>query len=67
MVMPDHIPIHSDPDILGGTLVFQGTRVPAQTLLDYLTGGFSLQEILEYFPSINEEDARESLKLAHAK
>jgi len=57
-------PISSDPEVLGGALVFQGTRVPVQSLLDYLNDGFSLQEFLEYFPSVRREDADEFLKLA---
>lgn len=55
-------PISSNPEILGGSLVFQGTRVPAQTLLDYLTDGFSLDQFLEFFPSVRREDAEEFLK-----
>jgi uncharacterized protein (DUF433 family) len=66
MLTLDHSPVHSDPKILGGTLVFRGTRVPAQTLLDYLDDGFSLAEFIENFPSVSEEDAREFLKLARA-
>lgn len=57
-------PISSNPEILGGSLVFQGTRVPAQTLLDYLTDGFSLDQFLEFFPSVRRDDAEEFLKLA---
>ena len=49
---------------MGGTLVFRGTRVPAQTLLDYLSDGFSMEEFLEMFPSVNGEDAAEFLRLA---
>ena len=49
---------------MGGTLVFRGSRVPAQTLLDYLDDGFSLEEFLEMFPSVNREDALEFLHLA---
>ena len=64
MVTLDHSPVHSDPNILGGTLVFRGTRVPAQTLLDYLDDGFTLLEFFVNFPSVAEEDAREFLKLA---
>ena len=64
MLTLDHSPVHSDPKILGGTLVFRSTRVPAQTLLDYLDDGFSLAEFIENFPSVSEEDAREFLKLA---
>jgi hypothetical protein len=39
-----------DPEILGGTPVFRGTRVPVQTLFDYLEGGETLEEFLEGFP-----------------
>ena len=49
---------------MGGTLVFRGTRVPAQTLLDYLNDGYSLNEFLEWFPSVQRADAEEFLKLA---
>ena len=56
-------PISSDPAILGGVLVFHGTRVPAQTLLDYLSDEFSLEEFLENFPSVRREDALAFLKL----
>ncbi len=64
MLMLDHSPVHSDPKILGGTLVFRGSRVPAQAFLDYLDDGFSLEEFIENFPSVSEGDAREFLKLA---
>lgn len=43
--------IHSDPEILGGTPVFVGTRVPAQSLFDYLEAGDALATFLEDFPS----------------
>jgi uncharacterized protein (DUF433 family) len=56
--------VHSDPDILGGTPVFIGTRVPFRTLLDYLTGGESLDEFLEDFPSVGREWAEAALRLA---
>lgn len=56
--------IHSDPDILGGTPVFVGTRVPVQNLLDYLQAGDSLSEFLEDFPSVTREQAVEALKMA---
>lgn len=49
--------IHSDPEILGGTPVFIGTRVPVQTLLAYLAGGHPLAEFLEDFPSVTREQA----------
>ena len=46
---------HSDPDILGGTPVFVGTRVPAQALIDYLEGGHALEEFLDDFPTVSRE------------
>lgn len=42
--------VHSVPDVLGGTPVFLGTRVPVQTLFDYLEGGETLDEFLRQFP-----------------
>ncbi|XZN91392.1 MAG: DUF433 domain-containing protein [Microcoleus sp.] len=56
--------IHSDPDILGGTPVFMGTRVPMKTLLDYLEAGDSLNEFLDHFPSVTREQAISVLELA---
>ena len=41
-----------DPDILGGTPVFRGTRVPIKTLFEYLEDDYSLEEFLECFPSV---------------
>jgi uncharacterized protein (DUF433 family) len=61
MAILDHSPITSSPKILGGALVFSGTRVPVQTLLDYLNDGFTLSESLEYFPSVERSDAEEFL------
>ena len=49
--------IHSDPDILGGTPVFMGTRVPMKTLLDYLEAGDWLNEFLDHFPSVSRDRA----------
>jgi uncharacterized protein (DUF433 family) len=46
-----------DPDILGGTPVFRGTRVPIKTLFDYLEDSYSLDEFLECFPSVTREMA----------
>ena len=56
--------VHSDPDILGGTPVFVGTRVPVETLLDYLEAGDSLGEFLDHFPSVSREQAIAALELA---
>ena len=47
--------ISCSPDVMGGTPVFTGTRVPIQTLLDYLEAGDSIDEFLEGFPSVSRE------------
>jgi uncharacterized protein (DUF433 family) len=47
--------IHSDPEILGGTPVFVGTRVPVQSLFDHLEAGDSIDDFLEGFPSVRRE------------
>jgi uncharacterized protein (DUF433 family) len=49
--------VHSDPDILGGTPVFVGARVPVQALVDYIKGGRSLAEFLDDFPSVSRDAA----------
>ena len=49
---------------MGGTLVFRASRVPAQTLLDYLDDGYTLDDFLRMFPSVDHEDAAEFLRLA---
>jgi uncharacterized protein (DUF433 family) len=59
--------LHSDPDILGGTPVFVGTRVPVRTLFDYLEAGDSLDEFLRQFPSVRREQAIACLDLARAR
>lgn len=56
--------IHSDPEIMGGTPVFVGTRVPFQNLIDYLAGGDTLDEFLHQFPSVSREQAIAALELA---
>jgi uncharacterized protein (DUF433 family) len=56
--------VHSDPDVLGGTPVFVGTRVPVRTLLDYLETGDSLNEFLDHFPSVSRKQAIAVLELA---
>jgi uncharacterized protein (DUF433 family) len=60
-------PVHSDPEICGGTLVFRGTRVFAQTLLDYMVSGDGMEDFLEDFPSVAREDACDFLKLTYEK
>ena len=62
--------IQRSDNILGGTPVFAGTRVPVQTLFDYLEGGDSLDEFLDDFPAVSREHAvrlLEKLKEALAK
>jgi uncharacterized protein (DUF433 family) len=56
--------IHSDPDIMGGTPVFVGTRVPFQTLLDYLEAGDPLGDFLEDFPTVSRQQAVAALEQA---
>ena len=47
--------VHCDPEIMGGTPVFVGTRVPLQNLIDYLEGGESVEDFLEAFPTVKRE------------
>jgi len=56
--------VHSDPNILGGTPVFVGTRVPVQALIDYLEGGHTLEEFLSDFPTVRRELAIAALEQA---
>jgi uncharacterized protein (DUF433 family) len=56
--------VHVDPEILGGTPVFVGTRVPVQSLFDYLEGGETLDEFLHQFPTVRREQALGALELA---
>lgn len=60
-----HKVISRDPEVLGGTPVFNGTRVPFQALLDYLEGGQSLNDFLDDFPTVTREAAIHALE--HAK
>lgn len=59
--------ITSDPNILNGTPVFKGTRVPIRTLFDYLSDGLSLEYFLESFPSVNRELATGVLRLSQER
>lgn len=47
--------VHSDTEIMGGTPVFVGTRVPLQNLIDYLEGGESVEDFLDAFPTVKRE------------
>ncbi len=65
MVMAESaLPFHRDPEIMGGALVFVGTRVPVQTLLDYLQAGHPLDEFLHDFPSVSREQTVAALDVA---
>jgi uncharacterized protein (DUF433 family) len=57
--------VHSDPEILGGTPVFVGTRVPLRNLIDYLERGHGLDDFLDAFPSVSREKAVAALEAAH--
>ena len=56
--------MHSDPEILGGTPVFRGTRVPFKTLMNYLESGHSLSDFLTGFPSVTRKQALAGLNEA---
>jgi uncharacterized protein (DUF433 family) len=57
--------ISADKDVLGGQVVFKGTRVPVETLFDHLESGISLDEFLEDFPTVNREQAIGLLNIAN--
>ncbi|MBW4561541.1 MAG: DUF433 domain-containing protein [Mojavia pulchra JT2-VF2] len=54
-MLKDSLIISSSPDVMGGTPVFAGTRVPVQTLLDYLKAGESIDDFLDGFPTVTRE------------
>ena len=56
--------VHSDPEIMSGTPVFVGTRVPVYNLFDYLEAGDSIDRFLASFPSVTREQAIAALELA---
>ena len=56
--------VHSDPEVMGGTPVFVGTRVQVQSLFDYLEGGETLNEFLRQLPSVKREEAIAALEMA---
>lgn len=58
------IVVHSDPEIMGGTPVFVGTRGPFQTLLDYLEAGDPLSDFLDDFPTVSRDQAVAALEQA---
>ena len=58
--------VHSDPETLGGTPVFVGTRVPLRNLIDYLEDNYSVEEFLEQFPSVRREQVNAVLEAIEA-
>jgi uncharacterized protein (DUF433 family) len=56
--------INIDPETMGGTPVFTGTRVPIQTLFDYIEGGDDLNEFLEDYPTVSKEAVIQVLEMA---
>lgn len=56
--------VSSDPEIMGGTPCFAGTRVPVQTLIDYLEGGDTIDEFLDDFPTVSREQVLHALEIA---
>ena len=56
--------IHIDPEILGGTPVFIGTRVPLQALIDYIEGGHPLSDFLDDFPTVSHAQAMAAIEQA---
>ena len=56
--------VHSDAEVMGGTPVFVGTRIPVQSLFDYLEGGETLNEFLRQFPSVKRDQAIAALEMA---
>ncbi|NOS72447.1 MAG: DUF433 domain-containing protein [Verrucomicrobia bacterium] len=59
--------VHSDPEIMGGTPVFIGTRVPLQNLIDYLEGGESIEDFLDGFPSVKRTQVIAVIEAAKLK
>jgi uncharacterized protein (DUF433 family) len=54
----------SDPEVMGGRLVFRGTRIPVEILFDNLADGMSFDEILDAYPTLNRDDAVAAIELA---
>ena len=59
------LPVSSEPGVLGGRLVFEGTRVPVDALWNNLADGASLEEFLEWFPTVSREQAEEVLRFGY--
>ena len=61
----ERLPIIIDPEVVSGTPVFEGTRVPVEALLENLSAGVSLDEFLENFPSVSREQALSVLSFSN--
>jgi uncharacterized protein (DUF433 family) len=59
--------IHSNPEVLGGTPVFTGTRVPVRSLFDHLEAGDSIDDFLEGFPSVRRDQVIALLEISQAR
>lgn len=64
LALPDGSVVHSDPEIMSGTPVFVGTRVPVQTLIEHLDGGYTIDGFLEQFPTVRREQVTRFLDQA---
>lgn len=64
LAFPADLPVTVDRNIMSGTPVFRGTRVPVQTVFDYLADGYTLDQFLDSFPSVRREDALSVLEAA---
>ncbi len=58
--------ISISPEVLGGTPVFSGTRVPIQNLFDYIEGGYTIEQFLKGFPSVSKNQVIEIIHLAES-
>lgn len=64
-MVPDEL-VTVDPEILGGTPVFRGTRVPVKSLFEYLEDNYTLEQFTEFFPTVTREMARRVLERSEA-
>jgi uncharacterized protein (DUF433 family) len=62
--LPDGSVVHRDPEIVSGTPVFVGTRVPVQTFIDHLKGGYTVDRYIEQFPTVRREQVCRFLEQA---
>jgi uncharacterized protein (DUF433 family) len=60
----DRPPFTANPDVMGGRIVFRGTRIPVEILFENLADGMSLDEILDAYPALNREDAVTAIEMA---